>query len=112
MPRLTIKLTIENDVISETFRMLELSNAQLVNVCHCTRLDLIEFECFEFHLAYNETQLAWRQLAVPLSYLRPRGPHPTGEGPELTFLVMFRVALQSLVSRCLRVVGSEHKFGY
>ena len=94
IPRLTNICRVEFDVISDTSCKCELSSIQLVNVCHCTRFDLIEFECFEFSLAY---------MNVPLSYSRPRGPHPNGEGPVSIFFVASSVALVSSL-----VVGAAH----
>ena len=91
---LTTKLRVEFDVISETFRMSELSSIQLVSVCHCNEFILNVFDCFELYMAYIQS---------PLSYSRPRGPHPNGEGPVSIFSVASSVALVSSL-----VVGAAH----
>ena len=78
----------EFEVIFDTSCKYELSSIQLVNIRHCTRFGLIEFECFEFSLAYMESQ-----INVPLSYVDPRGPPPSGEGNRAYFSIASGVAL-------------------
>ena len=90
IPRLTNICRVEFDVISETFRMPELSSIQLVKVCHCNEFILNVFDCFELSLAY---------MNVPLSYSRPRGPHPNGEGP---------VSIVFIIASCVALVVASH----
>ena len=84
--RLTNVLIVENDVISETSCMSELSSIQLVSVCHCINLILNEIQCDDISKAYR---------IVPLSYSRSRGPHPNGEGPVSIFSIASSSALVS-----------------
>ena len=51
--RLTIKCRVELEVISDSFRMLELSNAQHVNVCHYLKFFVNEFDVIDISKAYD-----------------------------------------------------------
>ena len=50
---LTVKCRVEFEFISDSFRMLELSNAQHVNVCHYLKVFLIGFEVIDISKAYR-----------------------------------------------------------
>ena len=84
----------EFEVISETSCKSELSSIQLVNVYHRTELDSIEFSCFEFYMAYMESQ-----INVSLSYVDPRSPFSSGVGIRGYFCIASSVALVPVGSR-------------